>query len=431
MTHLNESHILKEFGGSVRNDLNIALASSNQDDDIDLSSHSPYTTLGQLPNYVSQIVGDFSIITLNCQSINAKFDQIYILLNELMSKSRFRFSCVLLQECYLPSVLLDGSPPDVSMYKIPGYDTYVLGSCCSSNGGLICYVADNIKATPKITIEKSKYYEALFIELHGIDSNPIIVGNIYRPPRSNNNNRSIENFIKELRPIIHNLTNENKYVFLGGDFNIDILQIASRQKYAEFLDMMITSGFLPKITYPTRFAKKSASLLDQIFVKHRNAQIKPSLSGILHSSISDHFAAFTSLALRTPEENPKYVTVMKQDPNSLSNFKTEVLSAEIMSKIDTNLLEDPNITYEIIEKEILKAKEMHLPSKRMKFNKYKHKKKNWITTGILQCINNRDKLYRKLKCCKHTHADYGIHKSNYNNYNKSLNKLIKTAKSEY
>ena len=431
MTHLNDSHILKEFGGSVANDLNSALSSKNNDEDIDLSSYSPYVTFRQLPDYVSHINKDFSIFTLNCQSINAKFDQIYLVLNELLTKNKFRFSCVLLQECFLEPVSQDGSLPDVSMYKIPGYNTFALGACCSSNGGLICYISDTIEANRKNEIKDSRHWEALFLELNGIDTKPIIVGNIYRPPRSNNNNKSIENFIKEINPVINNLTSENQYVFLGGDFNIDVLQIANRQKYADFLDIMMASGFLPKITYPTRFAKKSASLLDQIFIKHRTFSNQQSLSGILHAPISDHFGAFTSLPLSTPEENPKYVTVHKQDADSISKFKHAIASADIMSKINLNPLTDPNYTYDIMEHEILKAKEKYLPSKKVKFNKYKHKKKNWITTGILQSIHHRDKLYRKFKSCKHSDAVYETNKLIYNDYNKSLNRLIKLAKTDY
>ena len=109
-------------------------------------------------------------------------------------------------------------------------------------------------------IKNSRHWEALFLELHGIDSKPVIIGNIYRPPRSNNNNRSIDNFINEFHPIINNIISENKYTFIGGDFNIDLLLIGMRQKYAEFLDLMLASGFLPRISYPTRFSKKSASL---------------------------------------------------------------------------------------------------------------------------------------------------------------------------
>ena len=309
MNHLNTSQVLKEYGGSVANDLNSVLESNNIDDDIDLSSHSPYLTFKQLPNYVSQINKDFSILTLNCQSINAKFDQIFILIDELQKKDNFRFTCILMQECFLPPTPPDGSPPDVSMYNLPGYNTFALGASCSSNGGLICYVLDSIKVTPKLEIKNSKHWEAIFLELNGIDSNPIVIGNIYRPPRYNNNNKSIENFITEFYPIISNISNDNKHIVLAGDYNIDVLQIGHRQKYADFLDHMISAGYLPKITHPTRFAKKSASLLDQIFIKSRNHSSVESFSGIIYSPISDHCSAFTSLPIKIPKESPKYIVV--------------------------------------------------------------------------------------------------------------------------
>ena len=431
MSHLNDSYILEEFGGSARNDLNSVLSSNNIDDDIDLSSYSPYLTIKQLPNYVSQITKEFSIFTLNCQSINAKFDQIFVLLSDLFTKHNFRFSCLLLQECFLPYNEPNGSPPDVSMYSIPGYNIYALGACCSSNGGLICYVSDQIEATPKLEIKSSKHWEALFLELNGIDLSPVIIGNVYRPPRSNNNNKSIENFLTEFNPTINNLTSENKNIFLGGDFNIDVLQIEHRQKYADFLDFMLASGFLPKITYPTRFAKKSASLIDQIFVKQRLSTNNKSLSGILHTSISDHCGAFTSFPLSIAEENPKYVIVQKQDPSSLEKFKNAIISANIITKLNTDLGIDPNLTYDIIEHDILEAKEKQLPSKRVRFNKYKHKKKNWITNGILKSIKHRDKLYRKFKSCKVSHALYETHRSNYTQYNKFLSKIINQTKTNY
>ena len=431
MAHLDVSQVLREFGGSVRNDLNEALSSNNNDDDIDLSSNSPYLTLKQLPDYVSQFSQWFSIFTLNCQSINCKFDQLYLVLNELFTTKKFRFSCVLLQECFLPPASKDGSPPDVSLYKLPGYKTYALGSCCSSNGGLICYISDTIDVTPKIEIKNSRHWEAIFLELNGIDSNPIVIGNIYRPPRSNNNNKSIENFINEFNPVISSLASENKSIVLAGDFNINVLQIANRQKFADFLDIMMASGFLPKITHPTRFAKKSASLLDQIFIKYRTPSNVQSISGILYTSISDHCGAFTALPINIPVENPKFVTIYKQDAESMSKFKNAIASADIMSKINKNISTDPNITYNIIEQEILKAKETHIPSKKVRFNKYKHKKKNWITTGILKSIHHRDKLYRKLKSCKSSDAIYETHKLNYNHFNKMLTKMIKLAKSDF
>ena len=38
----------------------------------------------------------------------------------------------------------------------------------------------------------------------------------------------------------------------------------------------------------------------------------------------------------------------------------------------------------------------HLPKKRVKYQKKLHKKSKWITNGILNSINKKDKLYKTL-----------------------------------
>ena len=36
-----------------------------------------------------------------------------------------------------------------------------------------------------------------------------------------------------------------------------------------------------------------------------------------------------------------------------------------------------------------------MPFTRVKFDKHRHKKEKWITTGIIKSIKYRDKLYKK------------------------------------
>ncbi len=39
----------------------------------------------------------------------------------------------------------------------------------------------------------------------------------------------------------------------------------------------------------------------------------------------------------------------------------------------------------------------HMPSKLVKYRKYKHKKSKWITQGIIKSIHYRDNLYKNTK----------------------------------
>ena len=53
--------------------------------------------------------------------------------------------------------------------------------------------------------------------------------------------------------------------YLCGDFNIDLLKIHQKPNYCTFYDNLISSGYLPRISLPTRQTDHSATLIDNIF----------------------------------------------------------------------------------------------------------------------------------------------------------------------
>ena len=97
----------------------------------------------------------------------------------------------------------------------------------------------------------------------------ITLGNIYRPPKCNNNDQVLSTFINELAPVITKLGKECSETIIVGDFNIDLLKVGERQKYAEYLDLFQTNSFYPKLILPTRFSSKSCTLIDQISVRRQ------------------------------------------------------------------------------------------------------------------------------------------------------------------
>ena len=77
---LDEEGIFEQFGGRKQNDLNEILQSNNiENGEIDTSSISRYVNLSQLPAYISTNDYSFSVFSLNCQSLNSKFDDIKII----------------------------------------------------------------------------------------------------------------------------------------------------------------------------------------------------------------------------------------------------------------------------------------------------------------------------------------------------------------
>ena len=299
------------------------------------------------------------------------------------------FSVICLQETWLST-----NSPTADTFNLPGYQTISFGSSVGNHGGLIIYIRDEFKFKVKTVNIPSKLWECQFLEISdGLLPQPIILGNIYRPPRNNNDNSTIRNFTYELSTVLNEFTNLNYNIIITGDFNINLLEINERECYGEFLDMMISNELFPKISLPTRKCRTKVSLIDQNFCrfKYFNKRIK---SGIILGATSDHFAYFSAFAVcKAYKPNPKFVRINVLNDAALESFVTEVSTAGIYEKLDTNLLSDPTQNYNIIEKTILEAKEKHLPSKIVRFNKYRHKISPRITNGILASIRHRDKLY--------------------------------------
>ena len=72
-----------------------------------------------------------------------------------------------------------------------------------------------------------------------------------------------------------------------------------------------------------------------------------------------------------------------------------------------------------------------MPLKRIKLHKYKHKKTEWITAGIIRSIKFRDNLYKRMKQVLHDTPDYYQLKQNLATYNKILKRTIRNAKTKY
>ena len=83
----------------------------------------------------------------------------------------------------------------------------------------------------------------------------------------------------------------NQEIILAGDWNINFLKMETKEKHKDFFDNLISHGFLPSITLPTRVTNSTATLIDQIFLKSSNRS-HFSESGILKSRIYDHFVVF-------------------------------------------------------------------------------------------------------------------------------------------
>ena len=153
---------------------------------------------------------------------------------------------------------------------------------------------------------------------------------------------------------------------------------------------------------------------------------------MLISNMSDHLPHFTCLdILSNQQKPPKYIIKEKHDEASLLSFYNEIESSLRNTHFPNELTTDPNVTYNLLEKNILSAKEKHLKPVKTKLNYYKHKKNPWISMGIINSIKFRDKMYKRLRLTNCDSPMYETLEKNLKNYNCILQRNINAAKKNY
>ena len=245
--------------------------------------------------------------------------------------------------------------------SIEGYNCYYVKPTASSHGGLITYVDNLFEVTVIKKIDFSTVWEGLFLELkHGSLKNKFVIGNIYKPPRDNNNANNIYNFTTEIEQILQELSTANTEVLICGDYNINLLKLAGESHLADFFDMMLAHSFYPKITLPTRVNNSSgATLIDNIFCKLSSHTISTT-SGIILDQLSDHYPYFVSLDnLSAIKANaPKKMKQRLNSPQAMNNMLNYMKLNDISSKLKTDLLQDPNVNYDILHDHLKHTKDI-------------------------------------------------------------------------
>ena len=89
--------------------------------------------------------------------------------------------------------------------------------------------------------------------------------------------------------MLSGMIRENKYCYLMGDYNINLLNYENHQHTSDLIDQLHSNSFIFFINKPTREEKKqSATLIDNIFTNSLS-DMDHTIQGIIYSDISDHF----------------------------------------------------------------------------------------------------------------------------------------------
>ena len=365
----NNDSFLSNFGGIANNSLFHFINPNDHKSIVNDAELNPmqechYYSDSNLARILSEQSNMFSILSLNIQSLNAKFDQLHIFVQQLR-QSNHEFSAICLQESWLSNVA------DISLYQLEGYTLILQRKTCSQHGGLVIYL-NNKYNYKNITLgEESQIWEKQFLEITRRNCTyKLILGNIYIPPCEFNDNYSL--FNNELNLVLSQLNNLNCEAILAGEYNIDLLNINTKQTISEFFDMITCQSFFPKKTLPTRLSERRGTLLDNFLCKLSRKTTNVT-SGILTKHISDHQPCFMTIDLGLPKPStPKLVKIKKHDTDAITNLQEELANINISDKLDHDTKSNPNKNYNIIDAIITSLITKYFLTKTIKFNKHKH-----------------------------------------------------------
>ncbi len=249
---------------------------------------SPYDDLNFDCSYISALncpvpsKNDLTIISLNVQSLNAKFNDLKDLISEL-ERNNVMPDIICLQELW--------QFPNEMIFKIKGYQPliYKLRSGNTQGGGVGILVKIGIDFTVDtgLSIFHDRILETIFIEINTSYSK-YIIGSVYRPGNhpTLSTTDQYDLFAELLYNLLNDLTDRNLTSFIHGDFNLDCLKYGSCQLATNYIDLLFSHGFLQTVSKPTRCTLNSATLIDHCLTNANNLSLK---SFIITSIISDHF----------------------------------------------------------------------------------------------------------------------------------------------
>ena len=116
----------------------------------------------------------FSIIHINCRSLNANFGEI----NNLLLDMNFKFDIIAMTETWF------NSKTDYDLYQIDGYKMFVCNREFQQGGGVIIYVLDSYscKKLDNLSYEREDLFEVVTVEILSHRNKSVNIGCMYRKP---------------------------------------------------------------------------------------------------------------------------------------------------------------------------------------------------------------------------------------------------------
>ena len=152
----------------------------NEENETELLDNSMYYNDNNFKITLQNSHNRLSMVSQNCQSINAKFDQLKLFLADINSDSPISVICI--QETWGHEGI------DMTAFSLPNYAMVYENRRLTAHGGLMIYIHDefhyrNLNRDIEIT-NTSDLFESLIVEICRRNNKyqKYLIGNIYRLP---------------------------------------------------------------------------------------------------------------------------------------------------------------------------------------------------------------------------------------------------------
>lgn len=348
-----------------------------------------------------QVQHNFKILHLNIRSIFKNFDELTILLNQLTVD----FEIIVLTETHYIH--------DPNVFNLYGYNVLYNEGYLNRNDGVIIFIKANIHYNYNIiSIGETKALQLNILK----NNKKVVVTAIYRSPST-----CPEHFTTQLLRYLYQ-TEKNDMHIITGDINLDLL--SNNDNVEQYKNTMSAHGFISYINEPTR--PQSETCLDHFFIKNSlhmdDNNIK---SYIFEYDITDHYPIAISFKIDTNKERNN--TTTKENIKNKKYINYANLKLDLQQEKWNDMYRENNI--DLMTDIFIKTLKYHITknTKEIKINHKDIHRKQWITSGLVKSINEKNKLYQKLQ-----NDPNNINLSNaYKEYKNKLNRLIQKAKKNY
>ena len=346
---------------------------------------------------------DLSVLQLNIRGLLNKQGR----LNDLMTNCET--DVALLCETWLKK-------DTEALVSLDNYKIYSNPRTSRIGGGVAIVLGKTLRSRPRPDLHvKTIHLEHIVVELKTDKENILLISG-YRPPNAN-----YKVFIKEYMTLMKKLKRLNKHkIILGIDHNLDLLKTHLHKQTNQFLENNLELDLVPCISKPTRITRKTATLIDNIFLSQSlQYQMHPHL---VIEDLSDHLP----------------ILVIIKDLNKSTSGNTSIRSRNLnpanLEKINNdirhhdwhNLLNNANADqgFSIFHKILCSIIDKHAPELDKRINPKKIIRNPWITSGIMRSLNKQRQMFK-------AHIKEDVSTFNYKNYRNNLQKIIRLSKNKY